>query len=294
MRPRTPRHRILLLTLLTMVGLLGAASPAWASPAGHQPSGAPGGGTYLALGDSVPFGYRGNEAPASYADPTNFTGYPEIVAADRGLTLLNASCPGETTDSFIDVTAQSNGCENGLTASVGYRTAFPLHVTYDSPVQSQLDYAVATLARTPDVRLVTIQLGANDAFLCQQTTPDQCTSSAEVRGIAEHVRANLDHILATLRTEGGYTGQIIAVTYYALDYATPAAGNTLVLNSGILRAALVNRAYVASGFLAFVPAALRAGGNSTTAGLVLPNDVHPSATGQQLLAGAVERWIRRH
>jgi len=48
-----------------------------------------------------------------------------------------------------------------------------------------------------------------------------------------------------------------------------------------------NGADVADGYQAFQQKASEAGGDSVEAGLVLPNDVHPSAQGQQLLADAV-------
>jgi lysophospholipase L1-like esterase len=48
-----------------------------------------------------------------------------------------------------------------------------------------------------------------------------------------------------------------------------------------------NGADVADGYQAFQQKASAAGGDSVEAGLVLPNDVHPSAQGQQLLADAV-------
>src|SRR3712207_6770089 len=68
--------------------------------------------TYLALGDSVPFGYRGGEPPEAYQDAADFVGYPELVGEELGLEVLNASCPGETTASFLDAAAPSNGCGN--------------------------------------------------------------------------------------------------------------------------------------------------------------------------------------
>ena len=179
-------------------------------------------GTYLALGDSVPFGYRGGQSGADYTKATNFTGYPELVGRKLGLHVLNTSCPGETTASFSDVTAQSNGCENALQTAAGYRTAFPLHVSYDSPNQSQMDLAVAILKRTKNVSLVTLQIGANDGFVCQQTTADQCVS--EFGTVAQTAATNIGRILTALRTEGGYRGKVVLVTYYAVSYVGGAAG----------------------------------------------------------------------
>ncbi len=245
-----------------------------------------GGGVYLALGDSVPFGFRGG-AVADYRNEDAFIGYPELVAAELGLELINASCPGETTASFLDARAQSNGCLNSLQAGAGYRTAYPLHVRYESPEQSQLDFAVDTLIENEDVELVSLQIGANDTFLCQQTTPTRCSDPADLQLLAQTVQANLDRILSTLRKDAGYEGQIVVVTYYALDYSTAFGATTRDLNTGLARVAEANDADVADGYRAFESRAGEAGGDSVAAGLVLPNDVHPTEQGQQLLADAV-------
>jgi lysophospholipase L1-like esterase len=200
--------------------------------------------------------------------------------------VLNASCPGETTASFLDATAQSNGCENRPGADGGYRTAYPLHVPYDSVDQSQLDLAVRTLKDTDDVQLVTLMVGANDAFLCQASTADGCLS--EIASISSTVQTNLTRILTALRDQGGYDGKVLVVSYYALDYSDPNGTAAIeLLDAGIAGAAKTAGATVVSGFDAFAPTAQQAGGNSITAGLVLPNDVHPTARGQQLLADAV-------
>jgi lysophospholipase L1-like esterase len=234
----------------------------------------------------VPFGFIGN-AGSLYADPDNFVGYPELIADDWRLRLLNASCPGETTASFIDDEAQSNGCSNSFGSDIGYRDRFPLHVDYEG---SQLDYAVEVLDDAPHVRLVTLQLGANDAFLCQRT--GRCSTLAGVQALAARVRADLDEILSTLRDEGEYGGRIVVVTYYGLNYADPVEVATIqILNQAITAAAVASEAVVADGFGAFQAAALAAGGTSVAAGLVYPNDIHPTAEGQRLLATAVEHAI---
>jgi lysophospholipase L1-like esterase len=244
------------------------------------------GGTYLALGDSVPFGYRGGEANTEYQEAANFHGYPETVGDELGLDVLNAACPGETTASFLDVTAPSNGCENGPTLPAGFRTVYPLHVDYASPQQSQLDYAVQTLKARSDVELVTLQIGANDAFRCQATTADKCTT--ELVGVVDTVGKNVATALGALRNDAGYDGKIVVVSYYSLDYtdATTTAG-TQLLNTALTHAATAADAELANGFDEFKPEAEAAGGSSIAAGLVLPNDVHPSEDGQRLLTDAV-------
>jgi lysophospholipase L1-like esterase len=247
-------------------------------------------GTILALGDSVPFGFRGGLA-GEYQDEDNFVGYPEVVGGDIRFEVVNATCPGETTASFLDVTAQSNGCQNALNSDVGYRDNFPLHVAYESADQSQLDFAVETLKRTDDVAVVTVQLGANDLFICQATTADRCQSPAEVEALGQTIRTNLGQILSALRDEGGYEGQIVVVTYYAFDYDSPDATVAMLLNGVLSQVAEAHGATVADGFAAFEAAAAEAGGNTVDAGLVLPNDVHPSEQGQQVLAETVEAAI---
>src|ERR671932_524928 len=92
------------------VGLL--LCSAWSAAAESEP--AP---EYLALGDSVAFGYR--VVPLQdYTQPTNFVGYPERLAQLLGLHLTNAACPGETTSSFISSSGPDNGCRL-------YRANFP-------------------------------------------------------------------------------------------------------------------------------------------------------------------------
>src|SRR3954470_2093733 len=189
---------------LVMAAVVIAASSLLTAPA--QATSRHGG--YLALGDSVAFGYRPN-AGAAYLNAANFSGYAEKYASLRGLRLANASCPGETTGSLLVVTAPSNGCENG------YRLAYPLHVSYAG---AQIDYAVQYLRTHRDTRLVTLTIGANDLFLCQDTTPDHCTSSFPAA--LDQVSRNLATILGAVRAH--YHGDLALVSYCSLDYRDPA------------------------------------------------------------------------
>jgi lysophospholipase L1-like esterase len=272
----------LLVALLAAVGLVGVAAPA--ASASPVPRAHP---TYLALGDSVPFGYRANLPPIFYNFPQLFVGYPEMVGPTLGLRTLNAACPGETTDSFLTGVG-SNGCEDSFNGPTGYRDVYPLHVNYSG---TQMDYALNTLESNQNVQLVTVMLGANDGFLCSKTVEPYCNGPTDIAGIAFHVRANLESILGELRSH--YNGQIIIVTYYALNYGDPAGlAATEALNRVITDAALDNAVTVADGFGAFQQRALAAGGSSIAAGLVLPGDVHPTLLGQFLLARAVERVVQ--
>jgi lysophospholipase L1-like esterase len=270
-----------------------SATPASATPASASPAGsgtATASGNYLALGDSVVFGYRPPKVTPieDYLQPSRFTGYPSDLARALGLTVVNASCPGETTASMISTSAPSYGCENAQGSSVAYRTLAPLHVSYQG---SQLSFAVHFLEQHRAARLVTLTIGANDLFRCQNTTADHCTGSDFRRELAQ-VSANLDTILATLRAH--YRGNLIMLTYYALDYRDP--GQTEQLNAVLTAQARRYKARIASGFAAFAPAADREGGDTCATGLLikLPGgscDEHPSAAGQALLAKAIERIL---
>jgi lysophospholipase L1-like esterase len=254
------------------------------------------GGEYLALGDSVAFGYRPPQvtSPAAYLDPANFTGYPSVVARELGLTVVNASCPGETTASMINTAAPSNGCENSPDSRPGYRQADPLHVAYAG---SQLAFAVSFLKQHPDTKLVTIDIGANDLDLCRDTTPDGCTGPDFQRTLGQ-VGTNLDTILSALRGTAGYRGEIVLVTYYAVNYRDAAGVRQIEALNAVLREQGQRfGAQIASGFAAFEVASADAGGDTCAAGLriKLPAggcDAHPSTLGQGLLASAVVAVVR--
>lgn len=253
-------------------------------------------GTYLALGDSVAFGYvPPNAVPApTYLDAHSFVGYPEFLAQQLNERVSNASCPGETTASMLVAGAQSNGCENSLGSPVGYSTLYPLHVQYQG---TQMDYALHYLAAHKHTQLITIDIGANDAFLCQETTADHCASTAELIGVAHEIAGNLTTILRDLRVVAGYTGPIVALSYYSLSYSDPAAvAGAQFLNSVIAGVTTAFGGIVADGFAAFQAPSAAFGGDPCAAGLLikLPDgtcNIHPSPAGHRLLAAAIAKAI---
>jgi lysophospholipase L1-like esterase len=251
---------------------------------------------YLALGDSVTFGYReANTTPApNYLDAPSFIGYPKDVGLALGLQVANAACPGETSLSLIKKGVQSNGCENVPGGGPGYRSAFPLHVSYKG---TQLAYADAYLKTHRSTQLVTLMIGANDAFLCQETTADKCVS--ELPAVLKQISSNVADMLGSIRKSTHYSGQIVVVNYYSLDYANAvdnAASQTL--NTTVDKAARPYHVQFADGYGAFQAAALQSGGNTCTAGLLTQLTstgcgVHPSIAGQAVLALAVEEVVNK-
>jgi lysophospholipase L1-like esterase len=250
-------------------------------------------GTYLALGDSVAFGFVPAQAvPApNYRSAHSFAGYPEDVAQALRIRVFNASCPGETTDSMLVAGVVSNGCENSPASTTGYRTLFPLHVQYQG---TQMQYALKYLAVHRHTQLVTIDIGANDVFLCQETTTDHCASAAELQAVLQEIQANLTAIYTQIRDVAHYQGLLVALTYYSLDYSDPVqVAGTKLLDSVIASVTTAFGGKVADGFAAFQGPSAAFGGSPCAAGLLikLPDgtcNIHPSAAGHLLLAQAIE------
>ncbi|MEO5882516.1 MAG: GDSL-type esterase/lipase family protein [Caldimonas sp.] len=240
----------------------------------------------LSLGDSVVFGYITQDGPA-YVNPDNFIGYPEIVGNALRLDPVNASCPGETTAGFLSLTGADNGCR-------AFRSRFPLHESYSS---TQFDFALAYLgANKRKTRLVTLSLGANDGFLLiAACNNDPACIQANLPAALGAVFSNLNNGLSALRATG-YRGVLMVVNYYSTDYSDPGGtALTMALNQTLAAAAGAHGAVVADAFTAFQQAAAAAGGKTCLAGLLNGNpanqtacDVHPSITGQRLLANTVQ------
>jgi lysophospholipase L1-like esterase len=256
------------------------------------------GSTYLALGDSVTFGYEeATVVPApNYADAASFFGYPEMLGSELHLKVVNAACPGETSASLINSSAPNNGCTNQPGGGThNYRTLYPLHVKYPG---SQLAFAVSYLKKHQDVRLVSLMIGANDGLICQETTADKCASLSEQTAFLGQIARNVHTILAAIRTKAHYNGQLAIVNYYSLDYASATDDElSQALNNAQDSAAKPFHAVIADGYGELEAASVHSGGNTCTACLLTQLSaggcgIHPSYAGQGLLAQALEKVSR--
>lgn len=234
---------------------------------------------YLALGDSIAFGYNPLVIPVNL---NKYVGYPEIVSDTVHRKVSNASCFGESSRSFLVLGAPDTGC-------AAWRANFPVHVSYSG---TQMQYALAYLQQNAKkTDLITIDIGANDlgvllAFCDFDLT---CASSglpATLAGYAQNLTAIFGGIRAT-----GYTGPIVAVTAYAVDYNDQQVEvpGLLALNGVLAQIASAFDVRVADAFQAFLVADVPFGGDSCAAGLLikLPGgtcDIHPSLAGQTLIA----------
>lgn len=247
--------------------------------------------TYLALGDSVAFGYF---APP-FQPPQNYVGYPEVLSQTRQLPKLkkleSLACPGETSGSFLSVAAPDNGCQQ-------WKHIAPLHTDYG--LQSQGSFALYELQANRKIDLVTINIGGNDLLLLQQACNNVPLCILQgLSPVLDTYEKNLTSILKLIRTDAGFKDQVILLTYFSPNYTDPIqTAGIAALNA---KAAMVARRFnvdIADGFGAFLAASLRSGGDPCAAGLMVrltatTCDVHPSPAGQALLAGAVARAYDR-
>jgi lysophospholipase L1-like esterase len=240
---------------------------------------------YLALGDSVSFGFITN-AGFEYVNPENFIGFPDYVGQAIKLHTSNAACPGETSSSFLSSTVPDDGCRF-------YRSQAPLHVNYTS---TQLDFAVSFLNSHPNTSVVSIGLGANDVLLLRtQCANDPTCIALELPQVLAALETNLVTILSDLRA-AGFKGTIVVVNYYSVDYSdSNETAITAALNQALASASTQPGTVVADVFTAFQAIAGSAGGHTCNVGLLNASpqnqfacDIHPSQSGQKLIARTVE------
>lgn len=235
-------------------------------------------GSYVALGDSVPFGYSPLlEDPWV---PARFVGYPEIIERRTHLTTTNLACPGQTAQAIISRTAVDNGCFDARRAAHAAGLAL-LHTDYSG---TQLRAALDAVGSGTPPALITIQGGGNEVILCLGgPNPGHCLDVALPK-----VSESLRQAAARLRAAGA-RGRVVLVGYHLVPGVEAQVGR---LNRAIERAA--SDAHVAYADTAgpFDRYARQHHGDLCTTGLLiaLPDgscDLHPSRLGQGLIASAV-------
>jgi len=231
--------------------------------------------TYLALGDSVAFGFD----PLVDLKRDKVSGYPEQLAAARGLEVTNLACPGEASGGFMSPTGADNHCREN-------REAYPLHVDYEG---TQLQAAVGFLGEHPETALVTIDLGANDVFLLDHICNRDlnCILTNFIKTASDY-NANLAFIYGQLRKV--YDGPLVALSIYNPYPADSTAQYALDrINAILVEQTHAHGGVVADGMTAFANAG---NGDPCANGLLIAMpeggcDVHPTPEGAQVLADAI-------
>ena len=160
-------------------------------------------GGYVALGDSVPFGYSPFlEDPWV---PARFVGYPELIGRRTGLSTTNLACPGQTAQAIISRTAVDNGCFDARRAA--HDDGFELlHTDYSG---TQLKAALEAVQSSRPPSLITIQAGGNEISLCLDgRAPGRCLDDALPK-VTESLRQAAARLSA-----GPARVRVILVGYY--------------------------------------------------------------------------------
>jgi len=245
--------------------------------------------SYLALGDSLAFGYSQakfnslfpNENPAAYS-----TGYVDdfgkvLKFLNHRLQVVNDGCPGETTDSFINGPCQ-------------YQLLFALHHPYSGgPTSSQLSDALTYLdAHRGRVSPITLDIGANDALgvikgVCNL---EPLCIAGQAPALFAHIAGNLGAILAQLRAKAP-NAQIIVLGLYNPFGSTIAGADQLTaqLNAVMAQVAAAAGARFADPLPLFnPPGALEQPTICLLTNMCTPLvDIHPTDLGYAVLAGTI-------
>jgi lysophospholipase L1-like esterase len=245
---------------------------------------------YLALGDSLAFGYQQAKideqlAKSGTVDPAAFTtGYvndfDQMLSSIRpGIHTVNYGCPGENSTEFLS----SPGCPT---------YPFPLHDGYTA---SQMGAALAFVRAHPgQVSPITLDIGTNDVGNLVNHCGGYTTASlpciyAALPGVLDQVGKNLNQIVGTLQ-EAAPSSEIIVMEYYnpiAVIPSLTSASNAVAgeLNGVIAAAALAHRARVADAFTPFNLASHEPQTLCTLTLMCSPQpDIHASDAGYLVIA----------
>ena len=238
---------------------------------------------YLALGDSVAYGFQTSKALAGLPPDAFNTGYADLFAARLRqlrprITTVNYSCPGESTTSFRQ-------------PCIWKTSGHALHNDYPG---SQLDAALAFLAaHRGQVSPITLSLNGNDANDFLHTCPAgdlACIQNSAPAAIAAY-QARLTSILRLLRALAP-DAEIIVVGAYDPNLGAFAFADPLFtqLNQAQRAAAATVQARFADPSPVFNPQGDPAAETTAICTLTLlcsQADGHPSDTGYRALASIV-------
>jgi lysophospholipase L1-like esterase len=202
----------------------------------------PPGKYYLAMGDSLAFGFQQAKFDANLPNPSPSvfdTGYVDdfgsgLALFQRHLTVINDGCPGATTTTVL----KSNGCPT---------YPFALHHPYST---TQLGDALATIAAHPgQVNPITVGIGSNDvrdALLGLLGTCGPTNTTCIEAGLAPvivQMANSVGQILGALRAAAGPRSEILLLGIYnPYDSALPGGDAITTAINGALASVAANPA----------------------------------------------------
>jgi hypothetical protein len=216
--------------------------------------------TYLALGDSLAFGYSQqlfNENEKIGESPTAFehgyaNDYFNLVNKKGKIQLVNYGCPGETSASLIgngpllkEIQASNPAVTGEAPCAYHYTDSLPLHTEYGAG-ESQLESAVKTVATeaangTP-VKAITLDIGANDQLhlIAKIEAEVKARQTKKVEGIAtvqaEQEIAHKVEAIALKEIEAYVIEQVIPQAYGESGGVEPKFAEDIGKDAGVYSA----------------------------------------------------------
>jgi lysophospholipase L1-like esterase len=270
-------RRSIIVISITILALISSAAPASAeaTPIFNPPK-----RYYLALGESIAFGYQRSKVIRGLPPSAFDTGYVDVFA-DRlrairpDLTVVNYGCPGESTVTFVQ-----GDC---IWTSLG-------NLLHDAFSGTQVDAALAFLSEhSGQVSPITITLWGNDvgAFVNSCGGDLDCIFDGAPAAIAA-IASNLGAILGRLRAAAPEAEIIVTGAWNhrvgLFDVSDPLI---IALNAAMADAAASARARLADPFAVFNPQGDPELETATICTLLLvctEGDIHPSDAGYEALA----------
>jgi lysophospholipase L1-like esterase len=264
---------IVALVMLVVVPTAAAEPPKFNPPKSY----------YLALGDSIAYGYQASKRLAGLP-PSGFnTGYVDVFAArlrtiQPSIKVVNYSCVGESTRTFI-----TGPC-------LGNTLGLALH---DDWTGTQLDAAIAFLStHRGEVSPITVTLWGNDARELSEACggdPD-CVLQGAPAAIAQ-AAANLKTILGRLHTAAPQAEIIFTGPWNISTGAFPETDPLFMLfNDALKQAAADTRVRFADLFPIFNPQGDIEAETAAICALTLlcsEGDIHPSDAGFRVIGDEV-------
>jgi lysophospholipase L1-like esterase len=243
---------------------------------------------YLALGDSISYGFQTAKALAGLPPNAFDTGYVDRVSAGlpralhtrRPITTVNLSCPGETTAS--------------MHIPCGWRASG--HLLHDDYPGAQLDAALAFLHRHRGrVELITLALGGNDVteFVASCPPGDIACIQAGAPQAAADYAARMAVLVRQLRAAAPRTPVVVVGLYDPDITLLPVADPLFALVNAALRSAITARNLgFADVFARFNPPTDEVATLCALTLLCVDGDGHPSDAGYVVIGDIVLAAVR--
>jgi lysophospholipase L1-like esterase len=241
--------------------------------------------TYLAVGDSLAFGFSNSPTP-SFGDRGYVGDYANELAAQTGVRpyVINLGTYGETTSSFF----------------AGGNPAATMNQNYTDTSTSQNSLMLSTIAAQKasgdPINSVSVQLGANDLFAVAQSpgffAEPANQQLAAIQAALSTVATNVGKVLGELRSQLP-GADLIVMGYYnpyaavpSNPFATDAAQAIQGLNSVLKADAQAFGARYVDTYTPFL-------GNEAAYTFITSSgsqyNVHPNNTGYQVIASQMEQ-----